>query len=138
VGGPGGRNLAWQIQDGTVKATFLLRDRDSKFTAAFDQVLRSEGVRVLLLPYRAPRANSIAERFVLPARRELLDHLLIFSARHLEAVIKEFLVHYHQARPHQGLEQPAWPLSWRLQCSPAWARRVEVAGTEIQHAPLTT
>jgi putative transposase len=49
--------------------------------------------------------NSIAERFVGTARRELLDHLLIFSARHLEAVIKEFLVHYHQARPHQGLEQ---------------------------------
>ena len=99
------RNLAWKVQDGAVKAKFLLRDRDSKFTAGFDQVFRSEGVKVLRLPYRAPRANSIAERFVLTARRELLDHLLIFSARHLEAVIKEFLVHYHRARPHQGLEQ---------------------------------
>jgi len=47
----------------------------------------------------------ISERFVLTARRELLDHLLIFSARHLEAVIKEFLVHYHHARPHKSLEQ---------------------------------
>ncbi len=88
-----------------MKAKFLLRDRDSKFTAGFDQVFRSEGVEVLKLPYRTPRANSIAERFVGTFRRELLDHLLIFSARHLEAVIKEFLVHYHQARPHQGLEQ---------------------------------
>ena len=79
------RNLASNVQDGTVKAKFLLRDRDSKFTAAFDQVLRSEGVKVLRLPHRAPRANSIAERFVLTARRELLDHVLIFSARHLEA-----------------------------------------------------
>ena len=62
-------------------------------------------MEVLKLPYRTPRANSIAERFVGTCRRELLDHLLIFSASHLEAVIKEFLVHYHQARPHQGLEQ---------------------------------
>jgi putative transposase len=99
------RNLAWKLQDGAVKAKFLLRDRDSKFTAAFDQVFRSEGVKVLRLPYRAPRANSIAERFVGTCRREVLDHMLIFNARHLEAVIKEFLVHYHQARPHQGLEQ---------------------------------
>src|SRR5262249_10898657 len=67
------------------------------------QVFRSEGVQVLRLPFRAPRANSTAERFVLTARRDLLDHLLIFSARHREAVIKEFLVHYHQARPHQCL-----------------------------------
>jgi putative transposase len=57
------------------------------------------------LPFRSPRANSICERFVGTCRREVLDHLLIFSARHLEAVIKEFLVHYHQARPHQGLNQ---------------------------------
>jgi putative transposase len=71
----------------------------------FDQVFGSEGVKVLRLPYRAPRANSIAERFVLTARRELLDHLLIFGAGHLEGVIKEFLAHYHHARPHQGIEQ---------------------------------
>jgi putative transposase len=88
-----------------VKAKFLLRDRDSKFTAAFDQVFRSEDVKVLRLPYRAPRANSIAETFVLTTRRELLDHQLIFRARHLEPVIEEFLVHYHQTRPHQGLGQ---------------------------------
>ena len=99
------RNLAWKLQDGPLKAKFLLRDRDSKFTAGFDQVFRAEGVEVLKLPYRTTRANSIAERFVGTCRRELLDHLLIFSARHLEAVIKEFLVHYNQARPHQGLEQ---------------------------------
>jgi putative transposase len=53
----------------------------------------------------APRANSIAERFVGTCRIEVLDHLPIFSVRHLEAVIKEFLAHYHQARPHQGFEQ---------------------------------
>src|SRR5690348_584929 len=99
------RNLAWKLQDGVMQARYLLRDRDCKFTASFDRVFSSEGVKVVRLPYQSPRANSIAERFVGTCRREVLDHLLIFSARHLEAVIKEFLVHYHQARPHQGLDQ---------------------------------
>jgi len=62
-------------------------------------------VEVVKLPFRSPRANSICERFVGTCRRGVLDHLLIFSARHLEAVSKVFLVHYHQARPHQGLDQ---------------------------------
>ena len=99
------RSLAWKLQDGALRAKFLLRDRDSKFAAGFDQVFRSEGLEVVRLPYRAPRANSIAERFVGTCRREVLDHLLIFSARHLETVIKEVLAHYHQARPHQGIDQ---------------------------------
>ena len=99
------RNLAWKLQDRVLQARFLLRDRDSKFASAFDQVFRSEGVKVVRLPFRAPRSNSIAQRFVLTCRREVLDHLLIFSVRHLDATIKEFLVHYHQARPHQGLDQ---------------------------------
>ena len=98
------RNLAWSLQDGALSAKFLLRDRDSKFTAAFHEVFRTEGVRVVRLPVRAPRANSIAERFVGTARRECLDHLLIFGRGHLERVLTAFLEH-HRARPHQGLEQ---------------------------------
>src|SRR5215467_3744405 len=84
------RNLAWKLQDGALSAKFLLRDRDSKFTAAFDDVFRSEGVRVVRLLVRAPRANSIAERFVGTARRECLDHLLIFGRGHLERVLSRF------------------------------------------------
>jgi hypothetical protein len=99
------RNLAWKIQDGGLSVQFLLRDRDSKFTAAFDEVFRSEGVRVLRTPYRSPRANALAERWVGTVRRECLDHLLIFGRRHLEHVLGEFIQHYHDARPHQGLEQ---------------------------------
>ena len=99
------RNLAWRLQEAELSASILLRDRDSKFSAAFDEVLRSEGVRVIRLPFRAPRANAFAERWVGTVRRELLDHLLIFGAGHLETVLREFLRHYHQARPHQGLGQ---------------------------------
>ncbi len=82
-----------------------IRDRDTKFSAAFDEVFRSEGVRVIHLPYRRPVANSIAERFVGTCRREVLDHLLVFGRGHLGRVLGEFIEHYHRARPHQGLEQ---------------------------------
>jgi putative transposase len=99
------RNLAWKLEEGPVQAKFLLRDRDCKFTASFDQVFRSQGMEVLRLPYRAPRANSFAKRWVGTARRELLDHLLIFGRRHLDYVLSEFFEHYHKARPQQGLGQ---------------------------------
>ena len=56
------RNLAWKLQEGDLQARFLLRDRDTKFTTSFDDVFRSEGVRVIKLPYRGPTANSFAER----------------------------------------------------------------------------
>jgi len=84
------RNLAWKLHEGDLQARFLLRDRDTQFTASFDDVFRSEGVRVIKLPYRAPRANSFAERWVGTARREALDHLLIFGRRHLERVLLGF------------------------------------------------
>ena len=77
------RNLASRLQEGALKARLLLRDRDSKFTGSFDQVFGSEGVEVVKLPFRSPRANSICQRFVGTCRREVLDHMLIFSARHL-------------------------------------------------------
>ena len=99
------RQLAWRIADGEVRLRFLLRDRDDKFTLAFDEVFRSEGVEVIPLPVRFPVANSFAERWVGTARRECLDHLLIVGRRHLEYVLGEFVEHYQEARPHQGLGQ---------------------------------
>jgi len=111
------RNLAWTVQDGALKARFLLRDRDSKFTVTFDEVLKSEGVEVMRLPFRAPRANAHSERWVRTVRREVLDRMLIFGRRHLESVLVEFVDHYNQARPHQGIEQ-------RRPCEPADAVRL--------------
>ncbi len=99
------RNLVWTLQGAGLRSWFLLRDRDAKFPAAFDEVFASQGVRVIRLPYRAPRANAFAERWVGTVRRELLDHLLIVGRRHLERVLREFITHYHEARPHQGLDQ---------------------------------
>lgn len=99
------RQLAWRIADGELRPRFLLRDRDAKFARAFDEISQSEGVEVIRLPVRAPVANSIAERWVGTARRECLDHLLIFGRRHVESVLREFVDHYETARPHQGLGQ---------------------------------
>jgi transposase InsO family protein len=83
----------------------LIRDRDSKFTAAFDEVFRSEGIRVIRTPIAAPRAKAHAERWVGSVRRECLDRILIVSRTHLEAVLREYLAYYNTHRPHRSLEQ---------------------------------
>jgi putative transposase len=82
---------------------FLIHDRDSKFTAAFDEVFRSEGIRVIHTPVRAPQANAYAERFVRTVRNECLDLLLIIGRRHLEHVLRIYVQHYNRERPHRGL-----------------------------------
>jgi putative transposase len=85
------------------KMRFLIHDRDSKFTASFDEVFRSEGIRVVHTPVRAPQANAYAERFVRTIRTECLDWLLILGRRHLEHVLRTHINHYNRERPHRGL-----------------------------------
>jgi transposase InsO family protein len=97
------RNLSWHLGDLVPRPEILIRDRDSKFTAAFDEVLRSEGVLAMKTPPRAPRANAFAERWVQSARRECLDRMLIFGERHLRLVMREYVDHYNRGRPHRGL-----------------------------------
>jgi transposase InsO family protein len=82
---------------------FLIHDRDSKFSGAFDEVFRSEDIRVIHSPIRAPQANAYAERFVRTVRAECLDWLLIIGRRHLEAVLRVYTEHYNRERPHRGL-----------------------------------
>ena len=90
---------------------FLIRDRDSKFTAVFDDVFAGGGVRIIKTPVRSPRANSFAERYVGTLRRECLDHLMIQGERHLRTVLAEFENHYNHHRPHRGrsLHPPVQP-----------------------------
>ena len=83
---------------------FLIRDRDCKYTAAFDTVFTSEAIRVIRTPIRTPVANAYAERFVRTIRNECLDWLLILNQRHLERVLRTYLEHYNHERPHRALD----------------------------------
>ena len=83
----------------------MIRDRDSKFTSAFDAVFTGADIRIIRTPIRAPRANAIAERFIGTLRRECLDHILITGPRHLDAALREFTQHYNAHRPHRSLHQ---------------------------------
>jgi putative transposase len=99
------RNLVMTLDDEGVRPRFLVRDRDSKFTSDFDEVFRSEGLRVIKAPVRAPKARAHAERWVRTARRECLDRILIIGRRHLQHVLATFVAHYNEHRPHRSLEQ---------------------------------
>jgi transposase InsO family protein len=101
------RNLVMDLTDriGTVK--FLLRDRDCRFTPAFDAIFVAEGIHIVRTPPQAPRANAICERMVGTLRRELLDRMLIVNERHLRRVISIYLEHFNTARPHRSPGQLA-------------------------------
>jgi putative transposase len=99
------RNLLMQLGDDLGRFRFLIRDRDTKFTAAFDAVLAAEAIEVLRTPVRAPRANAYAERWVGTVRQEALDRMLILGRRHLVSVLAEYADHYNVHRPHRALGQ---------------------------------
>ncbi len=86
------RNLGLELSGSGVR--FLIRDRDSKYSGSFDELFRSEGIRIVKTPVRAPKANAIAERFVRTVRSECLDWLLILNRRHLEHVLRVYVDHY--------------------------------------------
>jgi putative transposase len=97
------RNLMSDLADRGRSIKFLIRDRDTKFTASFDEVFRSECIRVIKTPVRSPRANAYAERWVRTVRTECLDRMFILGHRHLERVLREYVCHYNRQRPHRGI-----------------------------------
>jgi transposase InsO family protein len=82
---------------------YLVRDRDSVYGRDFVTAAQGLGIETLLTPFRAPRANALAERVIRTLRQECLDHVLILNQRHLQAVLQEYVAYYNGERPHRSL-----------------------------------
>jgi putative transposase len=98
------RQFAWSLSERPTPIRFLIHDRDSKFSRAFDEVFKSDGIEIIRTPFRAPQANAFAERWVGTVRRDCLDWLLIVSRRQLERVLRAYVEHYNTHRPHRALK----------------------------------
>jgi putative transposase len=120
VGGvtDGAANLAWATQialnlseareDRSEPIRFLVHDRDKRFGASFDEVFKAEGIEIVRTPWRAPKANAYAERWIRTVRAECLDRVMVLGRRHLEQFLTTYVRHYNEERPHRslGLEPP--------------------------------
>jgi putative transposase len=99
------RNLFLRHGDQLAHAKALVRDRGSQFIDAFDEIFRTEDMKILKTPIRTPVANAFAERWIGTLRRELLDRTLVWNRRQLERVVTDYIDHYNQHRPHRALGQ---------------------------------
>jgi putative transposase len=98
------RNLLMDLDEHAHKFRFLIRDRDSKFTAAYDAVFAAAGIETIKTPPQAPKANAYAERWVRTVRTECLDWVLMCNRRHLEHVLAQYVARYNTGRPHRGID----------------------------------
>ena len=98
------RNLSEARENRVNRIKYLVHDRDKRFCAVFDEVFRAEGINILRTPWRAPRANAYAERFIRTVRTECLDRLFILNEKHLASVLATYVEHYNTERPHRGLD----------------------------------
>jgi transposase InsO family protein len=94
--------LVLRHRDRAAGFRFLVRDRAGQFTVSFDAVLAGAGIEAVKIPPRSPRANAFAERFVLTARAEVTDRMLVFGERHLRLVLAQYEAHYNGRRPHRS------------------------------------
>ncbi|MEU1629822.1 integrase core domain-containing protein [Streptomyces sp. NPDC020096] len=101
------QQFLWQLGDRAAEFTHLIRDRDAKFTAAFDTVFASEGINVVKIPPRSPNCNPHAERFIRSAREECTDRVILFDRGHAENILHAYARHFNGHRPHQGRGQLA-------------------------------
>jgi putative transposase len=122
------RNLAMEFAD-EQPFRFLIHDRDTKFSRAFDEVFRAEGIKVIRTPVQAPNANAFAERWVRTVRADCLDRILILGRRHLEHLLRVYRRHYNEHRPHRALQllPPNGPNPTPL-TAPADLRRRDLLG----------
>ena len=101
------RNLIMDLGEQAYRVKFMIRDRGSNLTAAFDAVLADAGIRIVLCNVRTPRMNAIAERWIGGCRRELPDRTLIWNQAHLGRILRQYETHHNQHRPHRSLNSAA-------------------------------
>src|SRR5690348_7088749 len=101
------RNLIMDLGEHAHRVKFMIRDRGSNFTAAFDAVLADAGIRTVLCNVRTPRMNAIAERWIGGCRREFLDRTLVWNLAHLRRILHAYEIHHNQHRPHRSLHGAA-------------------------------
>ena len=101
------RNLLMDLDEQAHRVRFMIRDRGSNFTSAFDVVLADAGIRTVLCNVRTPRMNAIAERWIGGCRRELLDRTLVWNQPHLRQILRQYETHHNQHRPHRSLHGAA-------------------------------
>ena len=97
------RNLVRELAERGEKASYLIKDGDTKFTEKFDEIFKSEGIKVKKLPYRSPNLNAFAERFVQSIKNECVGQFVVFGEHHLKFLIREYVRYYNTVRPHQGI-----------------------------------
>ena len=132
------RNLLMDLGDQAHQLKFMIRDRGSNFTTAFDAVLADAGIRTVLCNVRTPRMNAIAERWIGGCRRELLDHTLVWNQSHLRRILREYETHHNQHRPHRSLNAaaPLKPLPEPVDLEQYRVRRQTRAGGAINEYHL--
>src|SRR5690242_2999251 len=101
------RNLIMDLGEQAYRVKFMIRDRGSNYTAAFDAALADAGIRTVLCNVRTPRMNAIAERWIGGCRHEVLDRTLIWNENHLRRILREYETHHNQHRPHRSLNGAA-------------------------------
>jgi putative transposase len=101
------RNLVMDLGEQAHRVKFMIRDRGSNYTAAFDAVLAGAGIRTVLCNVQTPRMNAITERWIGGCRRELLDRTVVWNLNHLRRILREYEIHHNQHRPHRSLHSAA-------------------------------
>jgi putative transposase len=107
---------------------YLLRDRDTKFTPAFDRLLKDSGVEAVVLPPRSPNLNAYCERFVRSIKEEALEQMIMLGERALSYAIQQYLAHYHTERNHQGLDNQLIAAEGKVGCQTGHVVRWERLG----------
>jgi transposase InsO family protein len=99
-----GRNLTDPVDGFLAAKEFIILDRDSKYSAAFRDLLKGSGLEIVRLPPRSPNLNAYAERFVRSIKDECLSRVIVFGEHSLRRATREYAAHYHRERNHQGLD----------------------------------